>query len=83
MIGKGGGNGGGGEPAVEGEDVDLAEVRTIDDAKHVMAMADAAHVYAKRIGASREVKNSAAQIHLRAERALGLILKKHAEGYWE
>ena len=45
-------------------------------AKHVMAMAAAAQVYSKRVGASQEVQNSAAEIHLRAERMLGAILKQ-------
>jgi ParB family chromosome partitioning protein len=54
----------------------LAEVRTIDDAKRVIAMADAATVFAKRVHASQEVTNSAAEIRLRAERMLGEILEK-------
>jgi len=52
----------------------LAECRTAEDAKKVSALADAAQVYAQRVGASREVVNQAAEYKLRAERRLGEIL---------
>ena len=52
----------------------LAEVQTIDDAIHVIGMAEAAKAYGKRVGASIETINVAAEIRLRAERRLGKIL---------
>lgn len=52
----------------------LAEVKTISEVKHVIGMAEAAKVYAKRVGASVEVINYAAEIRLRAERKLGEML---------
>lgn len=53
----------------------LAEARTAIDARNAIALADAAVVFAKRIDASREVSNQAAEFRLRAELRLGEILK--------
>lgn len=53
----------------------LSEARTLQDVKQVSAMADAARVYAKRVGASTEAINCAGEIKLRAERKLGELLK--------
>jgi 16S rRNA G966 N2-methylase RsmD len=52
----------------------LAQVNTILQVKEVIAMAEAAAVYGKRIGATLELQNSAAEIRLRAERRLGEML---------
>lgn len=54
----------------------LAEAKSLQDVKQVMALADAARIYGKRINASREVTNSAAELRLRAERQLGQLLSK-------
>lgn len=53
----------------------LSEVKSVSDAKHVIGLAEAATMYAKRIGASRDVVNGAAEVRLRAERRLGEILR--------
>jgi len=53
----------------------LEKATTLQDAKSVIALADAARVYAKRIGASNEAINHAAAFKLRAERKLGEMLK--------
>ena len=52
----------------------LAECRTAEQAKRLADVSEAARVYAKRVGASREVVNQAAEYKLRAERRLGEIL---------
>lgn len=52
----------------------LAECRTAQQAKRVADLSEAARVYAKRVGASRDVVNQAAEYKLRAERRLGEIL---------
>ena len=54
----------------------LAEAKSLLDVKQVMALADAARIYGKRINASKEVTNSAAELRLRAERQLGVLLAK-------
>ena len=54
----------------------LAEAKSLQDVKQVMALADAARIYGKRINASKEVTNSAAELRLRAERQLGVLLAK-------
>lgn len=53
----------------------LAKAQKLQEVHNVIAMAEAAQVYAKRIHASRETSNSAAEIRLRAERRLGEILR--------
>jgi len=53
----------------------LEKARTIQETKQVIALADAARIYGKRIHASVETMNYAAEIRLRAERRLGKILK--------
>ncbi len=54
----------------------LAEAKTILEVKQVIALADAASVYAKQIGATVETQNYAGAVRLRAERRLGEILLK-------
>ena len=54
----------------------LAQCKTADQVKRLADLSEAARVYAKRIGASREVVNRAAEYKLRAERRLGEILAK-------
>jgi N6-adenosine-specific RNA methylase IME4 len=60
----------------------LAECRTAEEAKHVADLSEAAQVYLRRVGASKEVVNQAAEYKLRAERRLGEILarSKKAKG---
>lgn len=62
----------------------LAEIKTVDDARHLMARAEAARAYAKEIKMGFEVQNTAAEIKLRAQRAAGGVLddmKKRGELY--
>jgi hypothetical protein len=62
----------------------LAEIKTVDDARHLMARAEAARAYAKEIKMGFEVQNTAAEIKLRAQRAAGGVLdemKKRGEYY--
>ena len=54
----------------------LAKASNLQEVHKVIAMADAASVYAKRIHASRETCNLAAEIKLRAERRLGELWKQ-------
>jgi N6-adenosine-specific RNA methylase IME4 len=54
----------------------LAEVRTIDDAKDLIDLAEAARVYAKQVELGLEAQNHAAEIKLRAQRRAGEILDK-------
>ena len=53
----------------------LQEAKSLQQVKQVIAMADAARVYGKQIGATIETQNYAAEIRLRAERRLGEMLK--------
>ncbi|MFI5380654.1 MAG: hypothetical protein ACHRHE_15255 [Tepidisphaerales bacterium] len=53
----------------------LAKAQKAEDVQRVIALADAVRVYAKRIDASRETINSAAELRLRAERRRGDILE--------
>jgi N6-adenosine-specific RNA methylase IME4 len=53
----------------------LAECRTVEEAKRIADISEAARVYAKRCGMSRDVVNEAAEYKLRAERRLGEIWK--------
>lgn len=62
----------------------LAEIKTVDDARHLMARAEAARAYAKEIKMGFEVQNTAAEIKLRAQRAAGGVIyemKKRGEYY--
>ena len=52
----------------------LREAVTLQEVKEVIAMADAAKIYAKEVGASIETTNYASEVRLRAERRLGEIL---------
>jgi hypothetical protein len=54
----------------------LAEAKTIQDAKHIADVAEAARVYAKRVESSIETVNYAAEIKISAERLLGEMLAK-------
>lgn len=54
----------------------LAAIVSVEDVMEVMGMAEAAQVYAKRVGSTVETINYAAEIRLRAERKLGEILIK-------
>ncbi len=57
----------------------LAEIRTVDDARHLMGLAEAARAYAKEINLGLDVQNLAAEIKLRSQRKAGAILIKMAE----
>ena len=52
----------------------LAEVRSVDDAKAIHDVAEAARVYARQARLGLEAQNDAAEIRLRAERKLGELL---------
>jgi hypothetical protein len=54
----------------------LAEAKTISEANHVVALAEAARIYARRIDAGNDAINYASEIRLWAERKLGELLKK-------
>lgn len=54
----------------------LAECKTAEQAKRIAAVAEAARVYAKRVGAGLKVVNLATTYRLRAERRLGEILQQ-------
>lgn len=59
----------------------LASCRTEEDATKIMAMADAAYVYGKRVGAGIDTVNQCTLFRVKAERRLGEILgKKKATG---
>jgi len=53
----------------------LAEIRTIDDAKQLIDLAEAARYYAQRAELGLEAQNHAAEIKLRAQRRAGEILE--------
>jgi len=52
----------------------LAEIHSVDDAKHLINLAEAARVYAKQVELGLEAQNHAAEIKLRAQRRAGEIL---------
>ena len=54
----------------------LAEVRTVDDAKGIIDLAEAARVYARQVDLGLEAQNHAAEIKIRAQRKAGEILLK-------
>jgi hypothetical protein len=61
----------------------LAEAKTVQEAKQIADVAEAARVYAKRVEASIITVNHAAEIKIRAERLLGEMLAqtpKHKGG---
>lgn len=53
----------------------LAEVRTIDDAKELIDLAEAARIYARQVKLGLEAQNHAAEIKIRAQRRAGEILE--------
>ncbi len=57
----------------------LAACRTVDEAKHIRDLAEAARLYAKKAGLGLEAQNHAAEIKLGAERRCGALLRKMAE----
>ncbi len=54
----------------------LAEAKTVQEAKHIADVAEAARVYAKRVEASIITVNHAAEIKICAERLLGEMLSQ-------
>ena len=52
----------------------LCEAKTIKEAKHIADMAEAARIYGKRIEASIETVNQAAELRIAAETLLGQML---------
>ncbi|CAN5461194.1 hypothetical protein BH20VER3_BH20VER3_00780 [soil metagenome] len=54
----------------------LAEAKTLQEAKQIADVAEAARVYAKRVELSLETINYAAEIRIRAEQLLGFIVAK-------
>lgn len=54
----------------------LAEIKTVDDAKSIINLAEAARVYAKQVELGLEAQNHAAEIKIRAQRRAGEILSK-------
>jgi hypothetical protein len=56
--------------------VALAEAKTLQDAKRIADIAEAARVYAKRVKAGTEAVNYAMELRLRAERLLGGMLAR-------
>ncbi len=57
----------------------LAEIKTVDDAKKLIDLSEAARVYAKQVELGLEAQNHAAEIKLRAQRRAGEILLKMKE----
>lgn len=53
----------------------LAEVRSIDDARDLIDLAEAARIYARQVKLGLEAQNHAAEIKLRAQRRAGEILE--------
>ena len=61
----------------------LAEARSVDDARAIVDLAEAARVCARQARLGLEAQNDAAEIRLRAERRAGELLvemQKHAGG---
>jgi hypothetical protein len=52
----------------------LAEIKSVDDAMHLIDLAEAARVYAKQVKLGLEAQNHATEIKLRAQRRAGEIL---------
>ncbi len=52
----------------------LAEISSVDDAKKVIDLAEAARIYARQVSLGLEAQNHAAEIKLRAQRRAGEIL---------
>ena len=52
----------------------LAEVRSVDDARDLIDLAEAARVYARKVKLGLDAQNHAAEIRLRAQRRAGEIL---------
>lgn len=58
----------------------LSEIKTVDDAKKLVNLAEAARVYAREAELGLEAQNHAAEIKLRAQRRAGEILLKIEKG---
>jgi N6-adenosine-specific RNA methylase IME4 len=58
----------------------LAEIKTVDDAKKIVNLAEAARVYAREVELGLEAQDHAAEIKLRAQRRGGEILAKMEKG---
>jgi hypothetical protein len=54
----------------------LSEAKTVQEAKQIADVAEAARIYAKRVEASIVTVNYAAEIKIKAERLLGAMLQK-------
>lgn len=54
----------------------LSQIRTVDDARNLVDLAEAARVYAEKARLGDEAVNYATEIKIRAQRAGGLILQK-------
>lgn len=54
----------------------LAEIHSVDDAKSIVDLAEAARVYARQVGLGLEAQNHAAEVKLRAQRRGGEILQQ-------
>jgi ASC-1-like (ASCH) protein len=52
----------------------LAEIKSVDDAMHLIDLAEAARVYAKQVKLGLEAQNHATEIKIRAQRRAGEIL---------
>ena len=49
----------------------LARIKTVDDARRLINLAEAARVYARKVELGQEAQNHAAEIKIRAQRKLG------------
>lgn len=54
----------------------LAEIHSVDDARGIVDLAEAARVYARQVGLGLEAQNHAAEVKLRAQRRGGEILQQ-------
>lgn len=54
----------------------LAEIHSVDDARSIVDLAEAARVYARQVGLGLEAQNHAAEVKLRAQRRGGEILQQ-------
>jgi hypothetical protein len=54
----------------------LAEISSVDDARKIISLAEAARVYAKQASLGLEAQNRAAEIKIRAQRRAGEILSR-------
>lgn len=54
----------------------LAQIHTVDDAKNIIDIAEAARVYARQVDLGLEAQNHAAEVKLRAQRRAGELLQQ-------